>query len=526
MSAVRYSRGLAALTLTVAVGCSERSGSTELPLERSEGATAPAPTAAATAPTLDAASTASAPEIAPPRAPRRAPHGYVYARTRFVWIRPQPGEGSGWIGYLWTGGAAPLKTGSPLGAPGCAKSWYELVPRGFVCVDDVKATLDERDPVLARLAPYTPRLGSAWPHHYGESRGVERYAALPSPEEQRRREWDLPQQQERLTQAAQGKTPPLLEGVDLTPAPEQPIELGALPPVISEPRTRLLPLSTVAWSAETRVGERSFLLSADMMWVPKDRVAPYPKITFKGVRLGGEEQLPLAFFRSEGRPKYRREGEAFITTGDAFARLSHVGLTGQAVGEGKARYLETREPGVWVLAADAVVPTPRPTTPWGAPVGEADTTGKAPPGRATWTETSVWQGWLIAYEGTRPVYVTLVSPGRGGTPERGKPAIDTASTPVGVFKITGKFATATMVAPGDFIHSDVPWTQNFSGPHALHGAYWHDNWGNRMSAGCVNVSPEDGKWLYEFTEPTVPEGWHGLRWQPELEPATTFVVHE
>jgi lipoprotein-anchoring transpeptidase ErfK/SrfK len=140
-------------------------------------------------------------------------------------------------------------------------------------------------------------------------------------------------------------------------------------------------------------------------------------------------------------------------------------------------------------------------------------------------EASVWGGRLKAYEGNRPVYVTLIAPRRGGTPVEGKDPIETASTPTGQFPVSGKFATATMEAPGEFIHSDVPWTQNFSGPHALHGAYWHDDWGNLKSGGCVNVSPIDGKWLYEFTEPEVPKGWHGVRWLPHKGPATQFVVH-
>jgi lipoprotein-anchoring transpeptidase ErfK/SrfK len=136
------------------------------------------------------------------------------------------------------------------------------------------------------------------------------------------------------------------------------------------------------------------------------------------------------------------------------------------------------------------------------------------------------KGWLIAYENRRPVYVTLISPGRGGVPIRGKDPLETASTPTGTFNITGKFATATMEAPNEFIHSDVPWTQNFSGPHALHGAYWHDDWGNKKSAGCINVSPIDGRWLFEFTEPVVPAGWHGVRWRPDAEPASWFLVHD
>jgi lipoprotein-anchoring transpeptidase ErfK/SrfK len=104
--------------------------------------------------------------------------------------------------------------------------------------------------------------------------------------------------------------------------------------------------------------------------------------------------------------------------------------------------------------------------------------------------------------------------------------VETAATPVGTWVITGKFVTATMVAPHEFIHSDVPWTQNFHGPHALHVAYWHDNWGEKMSAGCVNVSALDGKWLFDWTEPALPEGWHGIRWDKDLSPATQTVLHE
>ena len=282
----------------------------------------------------------------------------------------------------------------------------------------------------------------------------------------------------------------------------------------------------MAYSAEVEAEGRSWLLSADLLWVAKDRVAPYPKVTFEGVHLGKDAALPLAFFRGKDRPKFRRDSGGGLVESDAhFARLTHVELTGKREEQRGETYLETRDGGLWVKKSDAVVPIPQEKTPWGAPVGGTDTQA-GPAGRRTWLEASVWQGWLIAYEGTRPVFVTMIAPGRGGTPERGKDPIETASTPVGTFPITGKFATATMVAPGEFIHSDVPWTQNFHGPHALHGAYWHDDWGNRKSGGCVNVSPIDGKFLFDFTEPPMPEGWHGVRWRPNQEPATLFIVHE
>jgi hypothetical protein len=464
----------------------------------------------------------------PPEAPKPASQPArprLYAKTRFVWIKPEPGS-EGWIGFLWTGGSVALRDEAPRAAGGCATRWYPIEPRGWVCADGQRATLDASDPVLAQIRPYAPKLDSPWLHEYGESRGVQRYAELPSAEQQRRREWDLPEHRARIERAASGDVHPSLAGVDLRPAKQTPIELDGLPPTIREPRKRLLPLSTVAWSAETFAHGRSWLLSADFMWVAKDRVAPYPKITFRGVRLGVDAKLPLAFFRARTAVKYQEDADGKLTaTGDKWQRLSWVELTGKSQEQSGETYLETRNPGQWLKKSEAVVPVAQPTTPWGAPVGGADTAA-GPAGRRSWLEASVWQGWLIAYEGTRPVYVTLIAPGRGGTPVRGKPAIDTASTPTGTFKITGKFATATMEAPGEFIHSDVPWAQNFSGPHALHGAYWHDEWGQRMSGGCVNASPVDGKWLYEFTEPAVPEGWHGVRWLPSLGPATTFVVHD
>jgi hypothetical protein len=46
-----------------------------------------------------------------------------------------------------------------------------------------------------------------------------------------------------------------------------------------------------------------------------------------------------------------------------------------------------------------------------------------------------------------------------------------------------------------------------------------------MSAGCVNVAPDDARWLYEFTEPVVPEGWHGVKWVPREGAATVVVIH-
>jgi hypothetical protein len=238
--------------------------------------------------------------------------------------------------------------------------------------------------------------------------------------------------------------------------------------------------------------------------------------------------LPLAAFRDRDRPGYRIAEDGTLTTlPKHFKRLSFVNLSGVKRSVEERTYYEVEGGDVWVAEDEAVIPKPRQHTPWGAEVGKKDETGLAPEGRATWVEASILQGWLLAFEGTRPVYATMISAGRGGTPQRGRDPLETASTPVGHFRFTGKFKTATMdSSTTPIVHMDVPWTQNFSGPHALHAAYWHDDWGNLKSAGCVNVSPRDGKWLFEFTEPRVPEGWHGVRYLRRNGPPTDFIVHQ
>ena len=48
----------------------------------------------------------------------------------------------------------------------------------------------------------------------------------------------------------------------------------------------------------------------------------------------------------------------------------------------------------------------------------------------------------------------------------------------------------------------VPWVSFFvSTGVAIHGAYWHDNFGRRMSHGCVNMRPDDARWIYRWTTP-------------------------
>lgn len=449
----------------------------------------------------------------------------LYAKTRHVWIYAEPDATKQWIGYLWSGGSVILRSTRPRYGIGC-EFFYAIEPRGYVCTDGGRVTLDPKDPVVVALHAYAPRYESAWPHRYGESRGAPLYFSLPDAVAQRAREPGLLNHLERVEHARRvGRGEGALLDVDLTPAPPGELAFPKLSPSVREAHSELKRRSTVAYSREIRYAERDFYLTADYRFIPKDRVVPYPFSQFHGLRLGTEAKLPLAFIRRNSVMAYRRIDDThFELTQGTFNRLDHVELSGKSVRLGKTEYLQTLHD-EWILREDAVVPTPAEKTPWGALVGQPEASPLRPKGRATWIAISVRGGWLMAYEDTSPVFVTLISPGRGGAAITGRDPLETSATPVGRFSITGKFVTSTMVAPNEFLHSDVPFAQNFTGPYALHAAYWHDNWGNLMSGGCINLSPLDAQFMFHWTEPVAPAGWHGTRWLPYLEPATTLLIH-
>jgi len=407
-----------------------------------------------------------------------------------------------WIGYLWWGGSVKVRSEKPVPGAGCKKQWVPVEPRGWVCVDDVQATQDPNDPQLLAIYPYRPRLDSPWPHNYAWAHSaVTKFAQTPQTD-------------------PSGKLDPSLA--------EAPI-FTALPRGLQESQTKIVGRSALSYVESFNLGKSDFLLTGDLGWVPKDGVELLPRSEFIGVELGEKIQLPLAFFRGEARPAFMRGADgSFTARPAAFARHTHVALSGEMEQVGRAKYYKVKGQDVWVSDKEAVIPSPKSVTPWGAPVGQPDTTGLARSGRATWIELSILQGWLVAFEGTTPRYATLISAGRGGTPVGDRDPLETASTPTGRFAIGGKFKTATMESSSSpILHADVPWTQNFSGPYAIHSAYWHDDFGKLKSAGCVNVSPRDGKWLFEFTEPTVPEGWHGVRYIGRYGGGSTLVIlHE
>ena len=131
-----------------------------------------------------------------------------------------------------------------------------------------------------------------------------------------------------------------------------------------------------------------------------------------------------------------------------------------------------------------------------------------------WFDVDLDAQVLVAYQGTRPVYATLVSTGRWGhaTPEiitrvaHKLQRTTMASDQVATSGSNGEGSTTEVYSV-----ADVPWTMFYDRDYALHAAYWHDGFGSPRSHGCVNLAPYDARLLFRWSSPDVPPGWIAVR---------------
>jgi hypothetical protein len=141
-----------------------------------------------------------------------------------------------------------------------------------------------------------------------------------------------------------------------------------------------------------------------------------------------------------------------------------------------------------------------------------------PPAEGKWIDVDLTAQQVVAYEGTRSVFSAIVSTGLPDTP-----------TVTGRYRIYLKYRSQTMYggsrASGDYYYlPDVPYVQYFHQGYAFHGTYWHDNFGQPMSRGCVNMRTDDARWLFEWAEPAVPPG-QNQTWADDQHSGTLVVVH-
>ncbi len=103
----------------------------------------------------------------------------------------------------------------------------------------------------------------------------------------------------------------------------------------------------------------------------------------------------------------------------------------------------------------------------------------------TWVEVDISEQKLIFYGDGDEVREFLVSTGLPQTP-----------TVEGTYNIERLYESCNMRGLGYFTEG-VPYCMFFYEGYALHGAWWHNNFGHQMSHGCVNLRPEDAGWIFE-----------------------------
>jgi len=120
-------------------------------------------------------------------------------------------------------------------------------------------------------------------------------------------------------------------------------------------------------------------------------------------------------------------------------------------------------------------------------------------------EVDVTHQTLACYEGNAEVYFCRVS--TGAKYDMYGNVVDKWSTPVGMHRVSRKFISLQMAGGTTGAGYDLPgigWTIIFAtGGVAIHSTFWHNNYGDPVSHGCVNTAPEDAHWIFRWTQPAV-----------------------
>jgi hypothetical protein len=419
----------------------------------------------------------------------------LVALRKETWVFAEPRWNAPKLGYLRSGTTI-RRDERAAGFKHCKGGWYRVEPKGYVCIGK-SATLETHH-AMAEAAGRAPDRAKGLPYPYvmADFPPPPRYVRLPTESEQAEVEPDLTKHRQRKKDLSAFE--PILEAV-----PGSLLYQRSLPSPYAKPRAedtlhtgRPVPrtgwglLHVFSWT------DRLFGVTTDLDLIPLDRTKPVATSTMVGTHLVEDQGLPLAFVHAHGARLYRIDLETRVVqdVGDVRFREG-FSLTGRRARVGEHVYLETRE-GTFLREGPrmVIIPAMKEVPSW------------ATPGRK-WIDVSILRQTLVAYEGTRPVFATMVSTGSDGL---GDPK-ETRSTVLGAFLIHTKHVTTTMSSDeeGDVYDlQDVPYVQYFHEGYALHGAYWHDGFGTPRSHGCINLSPYDAAWLFGWTDPEVPKGWH------------------
>ncbi|HYQ03574.1 MAG TPA: L,D-transpeptidase [Polyangiaceae bacterium] len=531
-----------------------QAGSPTLPKEL-----VPAPKASAVATAGSAAATTAvapagsegAPSVAPPEVPPAdykgpwlaitASAAGVYAEANF--------EGKK-LGYIRNGGRVAVEA-SPVSKKNCTSGWYKLLGGGFVCGNLGTTDLNHPD---VKFATQAPNLDEVLPYPYARNakNGTPLYKSVPSREQMEKYEPYLKAKEEdganeeakkkakdTADAGAPSAVPARLDaaladaGVALPTAPE------TADPEPEKPwwqrddmkdRMHELKLDQLSEDADAILAKRmvsGFYVAVDktFRWnnrswykttrglvTPSDRFWQTSGSKFKGVELTSEWKLPMGFVFGGNKSisSFTIDGDK-IKPAKTYEHFAPVQLTGKEQEFHGTKYAETGD-GSWVKRSQI-----RSTTPGPLPADLKP--------NERWIDVNLTTQTLVAFEGDKAIYATLISSGK-----ESKIKDKDHRTPTGEWRIREKHITTTMdgdgSAAGDLPYSieDVPYVMYFFRSYATHGAFWHSNFGTQMSHGCVNLSPLDAKYLFFFADPPLPKGWHGVH-ATDGHPGSRVVVH-
>lgn len=114
-----------------------------------------------------------------------------------------------------------------------------------------------------------------------------------------------------------------------------------------------------------------------------------------------------------------------------------------------------------------------------------------------WVDVNISKKVLTLYKQSQAIMATYVSVGEQETP-----------TISGTYNVWLKLKKTRMTgAPPIATHvydlPDVPWVMYYKGSFAVHGTYWHDDFGAQRSAGCTNITQGDAKFIFYLTNPEI-----------------------
>ncbi len=229
-----------------------------------------------------------------------------------------------------------------------------------------------------------------------------------------------------------------------------------------------------------------FGLTTHELWVPMRDLAPVGPVSFRGSELDPDHEV--AWVIHDNAPAYAEPGGWRVV--ERYSRLTPVEVT--RTQQVRGRY--------WLQVGDR----------WLKQQDLASRTQAPPPAglqpKERWIDVDLEKQIATAFEGDRPVYATLISSGRGAGDAED-------ATPKGEHRIWVKLRSSDMdnlenpEAGRYYAIQSVPWVMYFKRGYGLHGTFWHHQFGQVHSHGCVNLSPLDAHWIFAWTSPRMPAGW-------------------